>query len=511
MTPLFLLLSAVILSTILYSLLFKNQTNSTQPLPPGPKGWLILGNLPQLGTKPHQTLYNLSKVYGPLIYLRFGSVNVVVASSCNVAFQFLKTHDANFSNRPPNSGAEHIAYNYQDMVFAPYGSRWRAMRKMCTIHLFSAKALDDLWPIRQAEVMSMVKEVYLQGKKGKVVDVSHVINVCSMDALSKALVGWKVCGEAKEASEFKSMVVELMQLAGVFNVGDFVKGLAWIDPQGVVRKMKKLHKRFDKFFDSLIEARRTRNNKGEGRDLLSVLLNFQGEGSDFEEGKLTDINIKALMLNLFTAGTDTASSTVEWALAELICHPDILKKAQEELDSVVGRHQFVKEQDLQNLPLFQAIIKEVFRLHPATPLSIPRVAENECKINGYHVPKNATLLVNLWAISKDPAIWKNPMRFDPDRFLPGGSHAHAHVKGNNFELIPFGAGRRKCAGMRLGLRMVQIMTATLIHGFDWVLPDGQTHDKLDMEEAYGLSLQRAVPLVACPVPRLEPCAYEIAY
>lgn len=243
MSPLFLLFSTIILSTILYNLLFKNRTKATRPLPPGPKGWPILGNLPQLGTKPHQSLYAIAKNYGPLMYLKFGSVDVIVASSNHVASQFLKTHDAIFSNRPPNSGAEHIAYNYQDMVFAPYGSRWRALRKICALHLFSAKALDDFRPIRQAEVMSMAKEVYLQGKEGAAVNLGQATYVCAMDALSRATVGWKIFGEGKEASEFKAMVVELMQLAGVFNVGDFVKGLAWMDLQGVVGKMKKLHKR----------------------------------------------------------------------------------------------------------------------------------------------------------------------------------------------------------------------------------------------------------------------------
>jgi flavonoid 3'-monooxygenase len=210
-----------------------------------------------------------------------------------------------------------------------------------------------------------------------------------------------------------------------------------------------------------------------------------------------------ILQNLYTAGTDTTSSTVEWAMAELIRHPDILKRAQEELDSVVGRNRLVMEQDLPNLPMFQAIIKEVFRLHPSTPLSLPRMADNECEINGCHIPKNATVLVNVWAIARDPTVWKDPLRFDPGRFLPGGSHAHVDVKGNDFELIPFGAGRRICPGMGLGLRMVQIMTAALIHSFDWGLPDGQTLDKLDMEEAFGVTLQRSVPLVACPVPRHE--------
>jgi flavonoid 3'-monooxygenase len=212
MSPLFLLFSSILLSTILYTLLFKKRTKGARPLPPGPKGWPILGNLPQLGTKPHQTMYALSKVYGPLMYLRFGSVNVVVASSCNVASQFLKTHDLNFSNRPPNSGAELMTYNCKDMVFATYGPRWRAMRKLCSLHLFSAKALDDLTPIRHAEVMSMVKRVYLHGKDGATVNLGQETYVCVMDALSRATVGWKIFEEGKEASEFKAMVIEFMQL-----------------------------------------------------------------------------------------------------------------------------------------------------------------------------------------------------------------------------------------------------------------------------------------------------------
>ncbi|KAJ3673846.1 hypothetical protein LUZ60_005838 [Juncus effusus] len=509
MSPLFLLFSSLFLAILLYNLLFKNRTSGK--LPPGPKGWPVLGNLPQLGTKPHQTLYELAKTYGPLMYLRFGSVDVVVASSCHVATQFLKTHDSNFCNRPPNSGAEYVAYNYGDLVFAPYGGRWRALRKLCALHLFSNKALDNFQPVREAEVAEMAKAIFLEGKEGKTVNLGQTTYVCAMDALSRASVGWKVFGEGKEAREFKQMVVELMQLAGVFNVGDFVKGVAWMDPQGVVGKMKKLHKRYDDFFDSLIEARRTGKNKGEGKDLLTVLLKLQGEDVQLEDGKLTDTDIKALMLNLFTAGTDTSSSTAEWGMAELIRHPDILKKAQKELDSVVGRNRLVSESDLPNLPIMTAIIKEVFRLHPSTPLSLPRMADNSCEIDGYHIAKNTTLLVNVWAISKDPAVWKDPLKFDPARFLPGGSHEHADVKGNDFELIPFGAGRRICAGMSLGLRMVQIMTATLVQAFDWELPEGLTPEKLDMEEAYGLTLQRAVSLVARPVPRLEPVAYGAAY
>ncbi|MBA0621270.1 hypothetical protein Godav_006914 [Gossypium davidsonii] len=210
---------------------------------------------------------------------------------------------------------------------------------------------------------------------------------------------------------------------------------------------------------------------------------------------------------MFTAGTDTSSSTVEWAMAELIRHPNIMAEVRKELDSVVGRDRLVSDLDLPNLTYFQAVIKETFRLHPSTPLSLPRMASDSCDINGYHIPKGATLLVNVWAISRDPNEWNNPLEFRPERFLPGGERPNADVRGNDFEVIPFGAGRRICAGMSLGLRMVQLLTATLAHAFEWELADGLMPEKLDMEEAYGLTLQRAAPLMVHPRPRLSKHAY----
>ncbi|KAG6514719.1 flavonoid 3'-monooxygenase CYP75B137-like [Zingiber officinale] len=482
-------------------------------LPPGPRGWPVLGNLPQLGAKPHRTLHALSKIYGPLFRLRFGVSEVVVAASADVASQFLRVHDANFSDRPPNSGAEHVAYNYQDLVFAPYGQRWRYLRKLCSVHLFSAKALGDLRWVREGEVGLLVRAL-VHGRTE--VNVGKAVNVCATNALARAMLGRRVFEEeGAESGEFKEMVVELMRLAGEFNVGDFVPWLRWLDPQGVVAQMKRLHRRYDEMLDGImVEHRRGEvaagRGEGERRDLLSVLIALKEKGDDEGEGgKLTDTNIKALLLNLFTAGTDTSSSTVEWALAELIRHPAWLRRLQAELDAAVGKARLVQEADLPNLTLLQAVVKETFRLHPSTPLSLPRVAAEACEVGGFCVPKGATLLVNVWAITHDPASW-GPLaaEFQPDRFLPGGKHERVDLKGNDFELIPFGAGRRICAGMSLGIRMVQLMTATLVHAFDWALPEGQTPEKLDMEEAYGLTLQRAVPLMAHPVPRLVAEAYD---
>uniref|UniRef100_A0ACD6AGG6 Uncharacterized protein n=1 Tax=Avena sativa TaxID=4498 RepID=A0ACD6AGG6_AVESA len=517
--PLQLLLSTLAICVTVWYVFFRAGKGRGAPLPPGPRGWPVLGNLPQLGGKTHQTLHELTKVYGPVLRLRFGSSVVVVAGSAAVAEQFLRTHDAKFSSRPPNSGGEHMAYNYQDVVFAPYGPRWRAMRKVCAVNLFSARALDDLRGFREREARLMVRSLADAAKAGAVVALGKAANVCTTNALSRAAVGLRVFG-SDGARDFKEIVLEVMEVGGVLNVGDFVPALRWLDPQGVVAKMKKLHRRFDDMMNGIIAERRSgavktagEEEEEDGKDLLGLLLSMVQEDRSLtggEEDKITDTDVKALVLNLFVAGTETTSSIVEWAIAELIRHPDVLKRAQEELDEVVGRDRLVSESDLPQLTFLNAIIKETFRLHPSTPLSLPRMASEECEVAGYRVPKGTELLVNVWGIARDPALWPDPLEYRPARFLPGGSHENVDVKGGDFGLIPFGAGRRICAGLSWGLRMVTVTTATLVQSFDWELPAGQTPDKLNMEEAFSLLLQRAAPLMVHPVPRLLPSAYETA-
>lgn len=459
-----------------------------------------------MGPVPHHSLAALARVHGPLMHLRLGFVDVVVAASASVAEQFLKIHDSNFSSRPPNAGAKYIAYNYQDLVFAPYGPRWRLLRKLTSVHLFSAKALDVFRHLREEEVGRLTRN--LGSSEGKAVNLGQVLNVCTTNALARVMIGRRVFDDGNggcdpRADEFKNMVVEVMVLAGVFNIGDFIPSLEWLDLQGVQAKMKKLHQRFDAFLSTIIEEHDSSSN-----NLLSILLSLK-DAKDDDGNHLTHTEIKALLLNMFTAGTDTSSSTTEWAIAELIRNPRILTQVQQELDTVVGRDRTVKEEDLAHLPYLQAVIKETFRLHPSTPLSLPRVAAESCEIFGYHIPKGSTLLVNVWAIARDPKEWADPLEFRPERFLPGGEKADVDVKGNDFEVIPFGAGRRICAGLSLGLRMVQLLTATLAHSFDWELENGLNPEKMNMDEAYGLTLQRAEPLSVVPRPRLAPHVYSM--
>ncbi|XP_020203234.1 flavonoid 3',5'-hydroxylase 1 [Cajanus cajan] len=479
-------------------LIIKNSRN----LPPGPRGWPILGALPLLGTMPHVTLTNMAKKFGPIMFLKMGTCDTVVVSSPDAAQAFLKTLDHNFLNRPTIAGATHLGYNGQDLVFANYGPKWKLLRKLTIQHMLGGKALGDWAHVRTSEVKHMVRAMHECAKQGELVELGDLLSCAITNMVSQVVLSQRIfSNKGFESKEFKDMVVEFMTISGV-NIGDFVPCIAWMDLQGVVGKMKRLHKRFDVFLTKIIEEHvKSSHERKEKPDFLDIVMS-NGENPS-QEG-LTLSNIKALLLNLFTAGTDTSSSIIEWAMAEMLKNPIILTRAQKEMDQVIGRQRLLAESDLPNLPYLQAICKETYRMHPSTPLGVPRVANEACQVNGFYIPKNTRLNVNIWAIGRDPNVWSNPLEFNPERFLRGKS-AKIDPSGVDFELMPFGAGRRICVGYRMAIGVVEYILGILVHSFDWKLPNGV---ELNMDEAFGLTLQKAVPLSAVVSPRLVSDAYE---
>ncbi|CAI9097406.1 OLC1v1033826C1 [Oldenlandia corymbosa var. corymbosa] len=473
-------------------------------LPPGPKGWPILGALPLLGSMPHVALAEMAKKYGPVTYLNVGTCGMAVASSPEAAEAFLKTLDMNFVNRPPNAGATLLAYHAQDLVFADYGPRWKLLRKLSNLHMLGGKALDGWASIRASEVRHMLQAMKESSERGMPVVVAEMLAQAMANMLGQVILSRRVFASVgSESNEFKEMVVELMTMAGYFNIGDFIPSIAWMDLQGIERRMKSLHKRFDALLTKLLQEHKTSMNE---RKVKPDLLDYVLANQDNSEGeRLSTDNIKALLLNLFTAGVDTSSSAIEWALAEMLHKPSIFKKAQDEMDQVIGRDRRLTEADIPKLPYLQAICKEAFRKHPSTPLNLPRIASQPCEVSGYYIPKNTRLSVNIWAIGRDPNIWENPMDFNPERFL-NGPDAKVETQGKDFKLIPFGAGRRICAGYRMGIVMVEYILGSLVHSFDWKLP--ATEVELNMDETFGLALQKAVPLQAMVFPRLSLNAYS---
>lgn len=184
-------------------------------------------------------------------------------------------------------------------------------------------------------------------------------------------------------------------------------------------------------------------------------------------------------------------------MAELLRNPEVMRKARSEIIRVIGSERAVKESDIDGLPYLQAVVKETLRLHPAAPLLLPYKARNDAEICGYTIPKGANVLVNIWAINRDPKYWNHPLKFYPERFI--GSKLD--YKGGSFEFIPFGAGRRLCLGLPLATRMVNLMLASMILSFDWKLPQGISPKDLDMQEHFGMTLKKAKPLYAIPVSR----------
>jgi len=197
------------------------------------------------------------------------------------------------------------------------------------------------------------------------------------------------------------------------------------------------------------------------------------------------------MKNLFLAGTETTSTTTEWAMSLLLNHPEVLKKAQAEIDAAVGTSRLVTADDVSRLTYLQCIINETLRLHPAAPLLLPHESSADCKVGGYDVPRGTMLLVNVHAVHRDPVVWEEPSRFMPERF-EDGKQAEGRL------LMPFGMGRRKCPGEALALRTVGLVLGTLIQCFDWDRVDGV---EVDMAESGGLTMPRAVPLEALCKPR----------
>ncbi|GLJ32321.1 hypothetical protein SUGI_0650470 [Cryptomeria japonica] len=486
-------------SLVLFFFLWRRQSRKRLlPLPPGPPAWPIVGNLFQLGKRPHESLYALSLLYGPLMALRLGMKTTVVVSSPAMAKDLLKTHDHLLAGRPVIEAVKPLSHHKSSLVWGEYGPYWRHLRRISTVELFSPKRLEALQHLRRDQVFRTTRLIFED--RGKVVDIGRTVFCTSLNLLGNMIFSTSVFDPHNPASAaLKDTVWEIMKLGGIPNLVDFFPFLRFLDPQGVFRETRKHLKAMYDFSDTFIQKRlaSTSQNverKDSEKDFLDVLLDFRSE--DF-----TFVGIQALIVELFLAGTETSTTTIEWAMAEFIRNPQKLSKVQEELDEVVGCKRRVEESDLDRLPYLHAAVKEIFRLHPASPLLLPRKAGYSFEIGGFVIPKDSQVMVNVWAIGRDPSIWKNPLEFMPERFLDV-ENSKIEYSGQNFELIPFGAGRRSCPGLPLASRMIHLVLASLLHSFEWILPDGMSCEEMDMSDDFGLALKKATDLLAIPVPRL---------
>ncbi|PON43446.1 Cytochrome P450, E-class, group I [Parasponia andersonii] len=466
---------------------------STSKLPPGPWRLPILGNLHQLSTLPHHSLRDLANKHGPFMHLRLGEVPTLVVSSPEFAKEVMKTHDIIFASRPQILASEIMTYGSANIAFAPYGEYWRQLRKICAQELLSNARVQSFKPVREEELSNLIK--WIASNVGSAINITERIYWSTFSITSRTAFGKK----RKDQERFLKILKECEKAAAGFEPADVFPSFKFLHLlSGTRLKVKRLHKEADRIMENIIKEHKEdkaveNNGHGErGEDLVDVLLKFQYcSGTEFS---LTTDNIKAVILDIFGGGSETSATAVNWAMAEMIKNPRVMKRAQEEVREVFRRKGSVDETGISEMTYLKLVAKETLRLHPSVPLLVPRESREKCEINGYKIPVKTRVIVNAWAIARDPKYWSEPDSFIPERFLDSS----IDFRGTHFEYIPFGAGRRTCPGLLFGLINFELPLALLLYHFDWELPSGMKPDDLDMTEAFGATVKRKDDLHLIP-------------
>ncbi|KAJ4710980.1 Cytochrome P450 [Melia azedarach] len=483
---------------ILFPLLLtlkKLKKQNKQLLPPGPPKLPVLGNVHQLGELPHQTLWKLSKKYGPVMLLKFGRIPVVAISSAETAREVLKVHDLDCCSRPPLASTRKLTYNYLDVAFSPYSEYWRELKKIYARELFSSKRVRSFRFIREEEVTMLMNSI---SQSANPVDLSEKIF-----GLSGSIIFRMAFGKRSNLDDrrFQELIHAAEAVLRGFTAGECFQYVGWIIDRltGYHAKLEKAFHGLDTFFEERINDHlNPHRTKQEQDDVIDVMLKMGRDQSESKvEAQLTKDHIKAVLLDLYLGGVDTSAITVIWAMAELSRKPRLMKKAQDEIRNRIGKKGRVNEADIDQLQYLKMIIKETLRLHPPGPLLVARETMSHFKVNDYDICPKTVIQVNAWAIGRDPKYWKNPEEFFPDRFLDNS----IDLRGQHFEYLPFGSGRRICPGLHMGLITSELALANLLYCFDWKLPNGMNEDDVNMEETTGSSLlvSRKMPLLLVPV------------
>ncbi|XVE76045.1 hypothetical protein DITRI_Ditri12bG0141500 [Diplodiscus trichospermus] len=475
-------------------------------LPPGPRWWPMVGNIFHIGlAPPHVSFAKLARQHGPLMTLWLGSMSTVVISSNEVAREMFKNHDVVLAGRKIYEAMKGDFGHEGSLITSQYGSHWRMLRRLCTTEFFVTSRLDAMREVRGRCIDRMVQFVEDAGANGtNPIDVGRFIFLMSFNLIGNLMFSKDLLDpKSEKGAKFFCHAGKVMELAGKPNVADFLPIVRWLDPQRIRRKTQfHVERAFEiagVFIKERMESMENGKYEGKRKDFLDVLLEFRGNGIE-EPSQFSSRTINVIVFEMFTAGTDTTTSTLEWAMAELLHNPRTMKIVQAELRSTLGPGMKLEEKHIENLPYLKAVIKETLRLHPPLPFLVPHMAMDSCKMLGYHIPKETQILVNVWAIGRDPKTWKDPLVFKPERFLEPNM---VDYKGHHFEFIPFGSGRRMCPAVPLASRVLPMALGSLLHFFDWTLADGLKPEDMDMTERMGITLRKSVPLKAVPTPIKE--------
>ncbi|KAL2548330.1 Cytochrome [Forsythia ovata] len=475
--------------------------DNNKKFPPSPAWKLpLIGHLHlMMGALPHRALSKLSDQYGPILHLKLGEVSSIVISSRDIAKKVLTVNDLAIADRPESIGMKTLWYDYKDLAFSPYNEHWRQMRKICIMELLSNKNVRSFGYIRLDETSSLIKTI--QSYRGEPFNITDNIFSFTSAVTSRAAFGEIL----KEQDTLIKFMKKGVTLAGGFELADLYPSLTFLQVFSWNKhQLLKMRRKLDSILDVMLNEHKEKlaGGKRENREfgsenIVDVLLRKQLSGE--LDVPITDDNIKAIIFDMFTAGTETSSTTFDWAMTELMRNPHVMAKAQAEIREAFKGKKTIEESDIQKLKYLKLIIKENFRVHPAVTI-LPRACREECEVDGYTIPYKAKVAINIWALGRDPAYWEEPESFKPERF----ENSSIDFLGNNYEYIPFGSGRRFCPGMNFGIANIDVPLAQLLYHFDWKLPHGENPSDLDMSEIPGVSVQRKNNLYVIATPYNPP-------
>ncbi|MQL71744.1 hypothetical protein Taro_004083 [Colocasia esculenta] len=464
---------------------WRGGARSNQPAAvPGPSSWPLLGCIPVMGPVAHRRLADLAASYGAsrLMAISLGATRVVISSHPDTAREILC--GSAFADRPAKESARLLMFE-RAIGFAPSGEYWRHLRRVAAAHMFCPRRISALEGLRQRVAGDMIERVGEEMEKIGAVELRRVLQRGSLQSVVSSLFG-KFLGQEREV-ELEGMVKEGYELIGSFNWEDHFPMGGLVDFHGVGKRCQRLADKVRSLLGEVMQERR-RNGLDSGDDFLGVLLSLPKEES------LCDSDIMAVLWEMLFRGTDVVAILLEWIMARMTLHLDVQAKVQEEITSCLsGARRYVWDSDVPSLPYLQAVVKEVLRLHPPGPLlSWARLAIRDVHVGKSFVPAGTTAMVNMWAITHDGSIWKDPWAFRAERFL----EEEVNVLGSDLRLAPFGAGRRACPGRALGLATVHLWLARLLQHYTW-LPARP----VVLAEHLRLSMEMKKPLVCRAVPR----------
>nr|XP_043637070.1 cytochrome P450 CYP82D47-like [Erigeron canadensis] len=491
--------------------------NTKKPIsaPEASGAWPILGHFKLFNGSsglPHVAFASMADKYGPIFTVRLGVRRVMLVSDWAIAKEIFTTHDVIVSYRPKYLAAKILGHNYASFTFAPYGPYWRGIRKIISLELLSSSQLEKLKYVRVDELENSITNLLELWKEKKdsegrvLVEMNNWFWELNMNTMLRMVAGKRYSGavdgeDDKEMKKRREVMREWFQYLGQFVVADALPFLGWLDIGGYVKIMNRVAREVDSMVGKWLDEHRQKIASGddtEAKDAIDVMIEVVE--ADDSVNYDVDTIIKATCTSLIVSSADTTTVMLTWTLSLLLNNRHVLKKAQEELETHVGKDRQVNESDIKNLVYLQAIIKETLRLYPAGFLGGPRAFSKDCTVAGYHVPKDTWLLINMWKLHRDPTIWSEPCEFRPERFLTE-NHKDVDVIGANFELIPFGAGRRSCPGMGLAVQMLHMVLATLLQKFEMSTPN---NEPVDMTASAGLTNAKASPLEVLVSPRFPP-------